>query len=52
MATVIQEHQSDLFMVCLGPGRGGTPLFSIYRYVRRKKAMVFWPFWSEIESQL
>ena len=23
MATVIQEHQSDLFMVCLGPGGGG-----------------------------
>ena len=23
MAIVIQEHQSDLFMVCLGPGWGG-----------------------------
>ena len=49
MATVIQEHQSDLFMVCLGPGGGGgggggggcTPLFRLYRYVRRQRVLCF-----------
>ena len=43
MATVIQEHQSDLFMVCLGPGwgEGGTPLFRLYRYVRRQRVLCF-----------
>ena len=45
MAIVIQEHQSDLFMVCLGPGwgrgGGGTPLFRLYRYVRRQRVWCF-----------
>ena len=41
MATVIQEHQSDLFMVCLGPRRGGSPLSRLYRYVQRQRVLCF-----------
>ena len=33
MAIVIQEHQSDLFMVCLGPGWGGGGVLLYLGYI-------------------
>ena len=34
------------------PPRGGTPLYRLYRFVRRQRVWFFWPFWVSVLTVL